>query len=229
MAAIDCEYLDMPGVSRYFGLPGAEDLEGQDSIAPVCAALQALGELVRPLSIDLVLRAYRRDDQDAVALRRPFWFLVEKAAEQELGLRPGTTSPEVRRVEVVNPEALAALMAEALAAESQDPEVVIGWDEVLIDATEVKLPTSLARKDVLTIGPEGYSFGVPVRHRPDGAWIRGPRSVGELPALQLAFNGPFVRARLTSYWSIWTPEGSGAHDLDQASSQLAKLGWKQRR
>jgi hypothetical protein len=208
MIPIDGDYLDMPGVSRHFGLPGAEALEGQESIVPVCASLQALGELVRPLS---------------------FWFLVEKAAEQELGLRPGTTSPEIRRVEVVNPEAVAALMAEALAAESQDPEVVIGWDEVLSDATEVKLPTSLARKDVLTIGPEGYSFGVPVRHRPDGAWIRGPRSVGELPALQLAFNRPFVRARLTSYWSIWTPEGSGAHDLDQASSQLAKLGWKQRR
>jgi hypothetical protein len=228
MTPIDGDFLDMPGVSRSFGLPGAEDLEGQDSIAPVCDALRALGKLVRPLSIDLVLRAYRRHDQDAVPLRHPFWFIVDRAAEQELGLRPGTSGPEVRRVDALDPESLETVMAEALAAESRGPEVVIGWDEIRIDATEVRLPASLSEREVLTIGPAGFAFGVAVRHRSDGAWIRGPRSVGELPAIQVGFSGPFVRARITTYWSIWTPQGVGGREIDEAGSQLTKLGWKLR-
>lgn len=58
----------------------------------------------------------------------------------------------------------------------------------------MRLPASLAARDVLTIGPDGYSFGVPVQQKADGAWIRGPLSMGALPPFRLHFHWA-IRAR----------------------------------
>jgi len=227
MTPIDGYSLDMPGMSRYFALPGVDDLEGQASIEPVCRAFTALAPLVRPLSIDILLHAFRRDEQDAVALPRPFWFIAEAEAATSLGLVPSTGGdPAVRHVVALTPAALAGVMAEALAANPVPGDVVITWEEIRVNATEVRLPASLAEREVLTIGPDGYSFGVPVQRKLDGAWVRGPLSKGELPPMRLFFSGPFVTARLVTYWSLWTPHGPGGPDVDNAVTALDAAGWK---
>lgn len=130
MTPIDGYSLDLPGMSRYFALPGVDDLEGQASIEPMCRAFAALGPLVRPLSIDSLLHAFRRDEQDAVALPRPFWFIAEAEAAALLGLVPSTGGdPAVRHVDALTPAALAGVMGEALAANPVPEHVVITWEE----------------------------------------------------------------------------------------------------
>jgi hypothetical protein len=53
-----------------------------------------------------------------------------------------------------------------------------------------------------------------------------PALDGELPPLRIHFTGPFVHARLTMYWSIWTPDGAGAADVNQAIAVPDAAGWK---
>jgi hypothetical protein len=227
MIPMDGYSLDMPGMSRYFRLPGVDNLEGPASIVPVCRALSALDALLRPLLIDILLHAFRREEQDAVPLPQPFWFAVHAEAERALGLTPSTEGePPVRRLDALTPDAIESVFLDAIAANPIPPDTVITWQEFRIYATEVALPASLAERDVLSIGPEGYSFGVPVVRRADGAWVRGPHSRGELPPFSLHFTAPFVRARLTTYWSIWTPDGAGGADVDRAIRALDAAGWK---
>jgi hypothetical protein len=229
MIEIDGYSLGMPGLSRSLAFPSNDDLEGLASIEPVCRALAALRPWVRPLSIDLILHAFGRDAGPAVELARPFWFTAEAEAEATLGLVPSTGGePVVRRVAELTQHAVEKLMAEALEANRQPDGVVVKWDEVRIFATEVRLPASLAARDLLVIGPEDNSFGVPVKHRADGAWVRGPRSMGELPPMALLFSGPFVSGSLTTYWSLWTPDGVGGGDVDAAITELDTVGWKLR-
>jgi hypothetical protein len=230
MIEMDGYSLDMPGLTRSLGFPCNDDLEGLASIEPVCRALEALRPWIRPLSIDLLLHAYGRDEGPAVELPRPFWFGVEAKAESALGLEPSTGGePIVRRVDEMTPKALERLMAEALEANPLPEDVVVRWDEVRIFATEVRLPDSLSTRDMLVMGPEDNSFAVPVEHRADGVWVRGPRSMGELPPMSLMFSGPFVSADLATYWSIWTPNGVGGSDVDAAIAGLDAVGWKLRR
>jgi hypothetical protein len=229
MSEFDGYSLDLPGVTRSLAFPCNDDLEGLASIEPVCRALAALRPWIRPLSIDLLMHAFERDEGPSVELAHPFWFAVEAEAEATLGLVPSTGGePVVRRAGELTPRALEKVMADALEANRQPDGVVVKWEEIRIFATEVRLPASLADRDMLVMGPEDNSFGVHVKHRADGAWVRGPHAMGELPPMSLVFSGPFVSGRLTTYWSIWTPDGAGGCDLDAAVAQLEVAGWKQR-
>jgi hypothetical protein len=227
MIELDGYSLDMPGLTRSLCFPCNADVEGLASIEPVCRALAALRPWVRPLSIDVLLHAYGRDEGPSVELAHPFWFAVEAEAEASLRLEPSTGGePFVRRLAEVTPHAIEGLMAEALEANPQPADIVVKWDEIRIFATEVRLPASLADREALVMGPEDNSFAVPVRRRADGAWIRGPRSIGDLPPISLLFSGPFVSGRLTTYWSIWTPDGAGGADVERAIRALDAAGWK---
>jgi hypothetical protein len=227
MVPIDGYSLDMPGLSRDFAPSGEDAIEGVSSIEPVCRALEALAPVVRPLSIDILLHAFRRDGEEAPPLPRPFWYAVEAEAETALGLEPSTGGgPTIRRVDLLTPQAVRGVMAEAVAANPAGADMVVTWSEIRIFATEVRLPEALATRDVLSIGPEGYSFGVPVRRRSDGAWVRGPLSTGDLPPMRIFFAAPFVTARIVTYWSIWTPQGQGGLDFERAVMALDAAGWK---
>lgn len=219
----DGRLLVFPGVSRRLACPAATD--NGPNVALVAEAIAAFAPLLRPLSVDLLLLAYKGEDQEVVPLQNPSWFIVESVAQSEMQLAPSTQGAVCRSVNVVTPDAITSLIEEALAAEKLGPDAVGTWKEIRVYGTEVRLPTALANRDVLEIAEPGSAFGVRVQHFADGAWVRGAFRGGDLPPIQLTLTGPFLGLKITTYWSLWAPGGSGELDLNAAIDALVARGW----
>ena len=213
-------YFIEAAVPRALVLPGVE-VERDTAATLAAEILRGLAPLVRPLSFDLVVLAYSRDDEAAVDIVQPLWFVVEGGAEIELGLKPHTRSPTIRRVEQLGPETVDAFIREATGSVRADAVATYQW--LASDGVEVRLPASLTDRDVLDLGIP-VSAVVPVIHRNGGAFARGPRR-GELAPLSIKLTGPGPRLTITSNWSLWAPGGPGEADLEAIIDGFVARGW----
>lgn len=217
--------LDFPGITRTLSWPVDAEFEGVATLGVVADVIAAFAPLLRPQSIDVLLRAYHRDTQEEVPLTHPFWFAATTAAEADLSVSPSTGSAVRRRVDVLTPAAVGALINEAVAMEKLGPDVAWTWDEIRIYAVEVRLPDTLADRDVLSLGVTGGDIGAKVERRADGTWVRSPRSPAEALPLELSMTGQFPKLDITTSWSLWAPGGPGEPDLNAVIDTLLSRGW----
>jgi hypothetical protein len=217
----DAYLLDFPGLSRCFAYPSA----GCDRPGPALVAdvFEAFAPLLRPLALDLLLVAYRGEDQDAVSLRHPFWFIVDAAAQAEMNLTPWTEAVSCREVDAITPTTIEALISNAIGSEELEPDIVATWDQIRVHATELRLPALLADREVLEIAEPGGAFGANVHHRDGAAWVRGGSRGGNPVPVTLTFTGWSLE--ITTYWSLWAAGGAGVQDLNAAIATLIARGW----
>jgi hypothetical protein len=214
--------VEVPGILQRLAWPSDEEPQAAAAAALVAEVVAAFAPLLRPLSIDVLLRAHLCDPYVEVPLARPFWFAATAAAES---VEPSTEGAIQRRVDSLTPDAIEALINDAAAAEKLGPDVVWTWDEIRIYAVEVRLPAALARRDVLSLRVTGGDIGVEVEHRNDGAWIRSTQSPSDSPPFELSMTGQFPKLNITTCWSLWTPGGPGEADLNGVIATLLARGW----
>lgn len=216
--------LAFPGMSWRFGHSGDPDRDHWASSGLVADVLAAFTPLLRPLSTDIILFAYRSETLESISLRQPFWFIVDSTAEAELALAPSAEKSSHRRIGEITPDSIESEIGKAFATEELGPDAVGVWKEIRVYAAEICLPALLSDRSVLELEQPGGAFGVDVHHRKDGAWVRGAFHQSTLP-LQLTLTGQFPELRITTYWSIWAPGGSGERDLNAVIEALAARGW----
>jgi len=189
--------------------------------------LAALAPLLRPLSIEIILRAYQREPYEEVQLAQPFWSAVTLEAEADLRSLVSSEKFVHRRVDALTPAVVEALINEAGAAQKLGPGAVWTWQEVRIRAVEARLPEALAQRAVLSLSVGGSDIGIEVKHRTDGAWVSGL----ECPSDSQPFKLSLVELvgvptlDLTTCWSVWMPGGSGESSVEAAIQALVARGW----
>ena len=216
---IDGYFIDV-GAPRALVLPDVE-VERASAGALAAEILRGLAPLMRPLSFDLIVLAYSRNDEAKVHIDQPLWFVVEGAAEIELGLEAHTGSPTIRRVEQLDPETIDSFIRDVTSRVPTD--AVATYERLASDGVEVRLPASLAKRNELVLGIP-VSAVVPVIHRDGSAFARGPRR-GELAPLSIRLTGPEPRLTITSNWSLWAPGGPGEADLEAIIDGFVARGW----
>jgi hypothetical protein len=220
----DGHVIESPGVTRTLAWPADDEIEGAQAVALAADVIAAFAPLLRPLSIDVLLQAFRRDTREPVALAHPHWFAVTSAAHAALQLAPSTQHAVQRTVDAIVPDAVTSLMLDALLAEDLGPDVAGRWDEVRMYANEVRLPDALADRPFVGLQVPGGDIGVPIDRRADGSWV-GVRSAFEPSPIELLMTGQFVRLHITTTWSLWSPGGIGEPDLLAVIDALVARGW----
>src|SRR5262249_59356646 len=129
----------------------------------------AFAPLVRPLAIDVLLRAYHRDSGEPIKLAHPMWFAVTTIGDVALGLQPSTGGPIRREVDALTPGAVRALIDEAVRGEGLAAEVAWSLDEVRMFDSEVRLPAGFADCAHVLLEVPGGHVGIPIDHRADSS------------------------------------------------------------
>jgi hypothetical protein len=222
---VDGYLLEFPGVTQRFAWPAAEELEGAPARDLVVSAIAALAPLVRPLTVDVLLRAYDRETHDDVALAHPFWFAATTGDEVGARVAPSTSGAVCRHVAMLTPTAIGALIDEARAGETLSEDVAWTWDQLWIYAAEIRVPSALADRDILSLGVPYGDVGAPIERNDAGAWFNSLRSPGDEPPMVVTMTGGYPRLNIITHWSLWSPGGAGEPDLNAATARLMALGW----
>lgn len=218
--------IEHPGFERSFTWPTDQAPEGSTAASLVAGVLAAFTPLLRPLSIELVLRAYRREPYEPVHLAQPFWFLMTSGREAELSIWCTSDKFHRRSVDALTPAVVEGLINEAGEAQKLDTAHVWTWQEVRIHSVEVRLPNALSRRDVLSLEVTGGDVGVAVIHRDGEAWISGLDCRSDLQPFELFISQEVPTLDITTCWSLWMPGGPGEPDLDVVSKALTARGWR---
>src|SRR5438105_2207698 len=126
----DGELIEFPGITRGIVWPDI-DHGGEFAVRLVCEALEVFAPLVRPLSADVLLRAYRDAEmQYPVDLLHPHWFAASRDTGSNPLITPSTGGSIARHVDAITPASLRGLIDEAIVAEALGPEIFWTCDEV---------------------------------------------------------------------------------------------------
>ena len=218
--------LEFPGLTQTLTWPNGE-FEGANAVHVIADVVAAFAPLLRPLSIDVLLWACRRDTQAQVDLVHPFWFAATTATQADPHVGPSTSRSVCRRVEAITPATIKALISEAVALEKLDPEVVWTCEEIRIYTVEIRLPDVFADRDALSLAVTRGDVGAKIERRTDGAWIYSPRSPGDEAPLEVTMTGgdSVPTLNIITHWSLWAPGGPGEPDLNAVIDALVAQGW----
>lgn len=222
---LDGYVLESPGVMRSLAWPHEEVLEAAPAAALVARIVAAFEPLLRPLSLDVLLRAYHPETQEPVELAHPFWFVAARAAEAALAVAPSTGRSEQLTVEALTPAAVETSIMEVFARARPTAEAIVVLDEIRVYALEVRVPAEYADRATLTFGDPTAQLTVEVEHRGDGAWVRSPRTPAEPLPFALLMTGWFAKLSITTYWSLWIPGGPGEPAVTAVIDALVASGW----
>lgn len=224
--AFDGHLIEDPGFSRSLTWPTDEAPKGAAAASLVGGMLTALAPLLRPLSIEVILRAYQREPYEEVQLSQPFWSAATPEAEAEF--RSLVSERFVhRKVEALTPAVVEALINEAGAAQKLGPGAVWTWEEVRIRSVEAHLPEALDQRAVLCLSVGGGDVGIEVRHRGDGAWVSGLECPPDSQPFKLFLSAQVgvPTLDLVTCWSLWMPGGAGESNVDAVIKALVARGW----
>jgi hypothetical protein len=218
--------VDFPGVSMELLAPPSADGNHRRDASAVAEALTAMSAVLRPLAIDASLYGHDAADQTWIEARHPQWHIVDQSARDALGLEPTRSGARRVVVDVLTPARVESSLNDALAEELPAPSAVFAWDEVAINATEARLPRSLATRRSVVLDTPGGDIGGCVHERMGESWLRACWP-DDLPPFRLRFSGPSpFRLTITTFWSIWLARGPGSGDIQQAVTLLCQQGWR---
>jgi hypothetical protein len=197
-------------------------------------------DFVTPLSADLALSYCDTEfsfSVDEPAPEQPFWFLKSEAAPADAALTPAWLNSSEQSVPALTPQTILEWIVGTMAQnpptfETANQTLVIGWTELLIRATRVRLPRS---SDVATADSVELIYGAdtiryPIERIASESFVSGPlhpKSVTAPIDLRIESQTGVLKLTISMHWSLWTdPDQRGWSDIRDAVQRLQSHGWK---
>jgi hypothetical protein len=195
-------------------------------------AISAFSAMFRPLSIDLVLACC--DAETGYPLDEPA--APHRQLRQSRMLDPIRTwqSFEDTLVQVepnLDQNTIRRWFVEVQRFDCLDPDLRPGWSSLVVNATEVRLPSSLeVESDAVTVSYGRGTFSHPAHPTPTGYRLATPLSTHpETNAFELSITheNHILFLELAMTWSFWADrDGAGRDDLAASLENLRESHWR---
>ena len=206
----------------------------------VDAIYQFCGEPIVPLSADLGLCYFDKEFVYSLKEPRPkspYWYTRLRECFSKVDLEPGWVNPQINTTENLDAAELyrwisTAMDIEERGQEDKDVSYVIGWNELSIRATRVRLPELPGQTDgdFLNINMTGNDFSYPLERDGDFLYMNGPMIPDPLTPpvyIRVHNDDETLTMHISIYLDLFTkPQYPGWEMTYTGLKSLHDSGWK---